>query len=416
MRKFVLICTILSAAIWAGYYFHSDQQNTTKALPTPVAINDTCGINYKYGYNEDSITTILNKVNKNETLTGILSKLNINKEIIEAIKNKSTGNFNHRQLKAGTEYTIIVSKNDQNPKCIILNTSASESIFFRFDSIAVFKEFKKTDTIERIVHAAIKGSLYETFEKVNTPASLAAELSRIYSRKIDFFKLKEGDSFSIIYDEISVEGKAISVDKIHSICFNRNDKKYYAFNFSKKDKSEFYDEEGNSMEQGGFLKAPLKFFRITSKFTKKRFHPVQKVFKAHLGTDYAAPTGTPVIAVAEGTILEAKYGVYNGNYVKIKHNQTYSTQYLHLSKIEKGMKPGYKVNQGQTIGYVGSTGLASGPHVCYRFWKNGKQVDPAKEVAKSNAVTLDKKDMKEFELLKQRMLLKMQQELAKQTK
>ena len=143
----------------------------------------------------------------------------------------------------------------------------------------------------------------------------------------------------------------------------------------------WYDEKGNSLKRM-FLKAPLKFSRISSAYTLKRFHPVLKVFKAHLGTDYAAPTGTPILSVADGVVTDAKYNMNNGNYVKIKHNATYTTQYLHMSRIAAGMRPGKRVRQGDVIGFVGSTGLATGPHLCFRFWKNGVQVDPKKE--KSN--------------------------------
>ncbi len=141
---------------------------------------------------------------------------------------------------------------------------------------------------------------------------------------------------------------------------------------------EYYDQNGNSLRRP-FLRAPLRFSRISSRYNPNRFHPVQKRYKAHLGTDYAAPTGTPVRATADGVVTEAQYSKYNGRYVKIRHNSTYTTQYLHFSKIETGIKAGVKVKQGDIIGYVGSTGLATGPHLCYRFWKNGKQVDALRE-------------------------------------
>ncbi|MBK7956789.1 MAG: M23 family metallopeptidase [Bacteroidetes bacterium] len=144
-----------------------------------------------------------------------------------------------------------------------------------------------------------------------------------------------------------------------------------------------------------FLKAPLKFDRISSRFTRQRFHPVQKVWKAHLGTDFAAPKGTPIMATADGVVQEARFKVFNGNFVKIKHNATYTTQYLHMSRIGKGMRPGARVSQGQVIGYVGATGLASGPHVCYRFWKNGVQVDALKQNVTINKA-LDRKYLAEF--------------------
>jgi murein DD-endopeptidase MepM/ murein hydrolase activator NlpD len=197
---------------------------------------------------------------------------------------------------------------------------------------------------------------------------------------------------------VEVDGSPAGVEKIYSASIEQGDKKFYAIHFEDQGKSEYYDEKGENLKRG-FLKAPLKFFRISSKYSKKRFHPVQKVFKAHLGTDYAAPQGTPILAVGNGTVTEARYGQFIGYYVKIKHNNTYSTQYLHMSKITNGIKAGKKVVQGQVIGYVGSTGLATGPHVCYRLWKNGKQVDPA-TVPSTFSEQLSKSKMGQFNKIK----------------
>jgi murein DD-endopeptidase MepM/ murein hydrolase activator NlpD len=161
--------------------------------------------------------------------------------------------------------------------------------------------------------------------------------------------------------------------------FNQSGKAFHAFFFSDSAGYQgYFDRDGQSLKRA-FLKAPLDYFRISSRFSGKRFHPVQKRWKAHLGTDYAAPHGTPIRSTANGVVEKKGYTAGNGNYVKVKHNGTYSTQYLHMSKFAKGVNVGTRVSQGQVIGYVGSTGLATGPHVCYRFWKNGKQVDPLKE-------------------------------------
>jgi murein DD-endopeptidase MepM/ murein hydrolase activator NlpD len=205
-------------------------------------------------------------------------------------------------------------------------------------------------------------------------------MADIFSCAIDFYRLQKGDYFKIIYDEDFVEGESVGVGEIQACIFNSGGKDNYAF-YYEKDKAhegEYYDERGESMKRQ-FLKAPLKFFRISSKFAGRRFHPVTKVWKAHLGTDYAAAYGTPIMATADGIVEDAQFKVYNGNYVKIRHNGQYKTQYLHMSKIAKGVKRGSRVSQGQVIGYVGSTGLATGPHVCYRFWKDGQQVDPFKQ-------------------------------------
>jgi len=195
---------------------------------------------------------------------------------------------------------------------------------------------------------------------------------------IDFYRIQKGDRFRAIYTVKMVNGEAVGVDEIQAAIFDHMDAPYYAFLFAQGSKVDYFDEDGNSLRKA-FLQAPLKFSRMTSGYTTRRFHPVQKRWKAHLGTDYAAPTGTPIMAVGDGIVTEARYSKFNGNYVKIKHNSTYTTQYLHMSKIGSGVKAGVRVRQGQTIGYVGSTGLATGPHVCFRFWKYGKQVDHRQE-------------------------------------
>ena len=182
-----------------------------------------------------------------------------------------------------------------------------------------------------------------------------------------------GAYFKVIFEEIFVDGQRIGIGNILAAEFVHRDQPFYSYRFVQDSVANFFDENGESLRKA-FLKAPLNFSRISSRYTKKRFHPVQKRWKAHLGTDYAAPSGTPILATGDGTVTESAYGKANGNYVKIRHNSTYSTQYLHMSKRKS--KKGDFVRQGDVIGYVGATGLATGPHVCYRFWKNGEQVDP----------------------------------------
>jgi murein DD-endopeptidase MepM/ murein hydrolase activator NlpD len=226
----------------------------------------------------------------------------------------------------------------------------------------------------QFVKGTVNSSLYVDLQKRGADPVLAIELSEIYAWTIDFYRIQKGDAFEILYTENFVEGQSIGVDRILSCTFTHYDKPIKAYFFEEEGEKGYFDEKGNNLKRA-FLKAPVKFSRISSGYTMKRFHPVQKRFKAHLGTDYAAPTGTPIVAVGDGVISEAKYKPNNGNYVKMRHNSIYETQYLHMSKIKAGIKPGTRVHQGDVIGYVGSTGLATGPHVCFRFWKNGKQVD-----------------------------------------
>ena len=201
-----------------------------------------------------------------------------------------------------------------------------------------------------------------------------------------------------MYEEEYVDQQPVGVRRIEGAYFEHWGSPYYAFPFETSDKTEYFDEEGKSLRKT-FLKAPLKYDRISSRYSLRRFHPVQKRYKAHLGTDYAARPGTKIRTVGDGVVLEARYHNANGNYVKIRHNSNYTTQYLHMSKIAKGIRPGMTVKQGQTIGYVGSTGLANGPHLCFRFWKNGKQVDALKVDLPSSS-GIEEGQMAQFNLIR----------------
>lgn len=362
---------------------------------------------YKFGESKDSLVTIHEKVKKNETFLQILSKFNIPSAQAREIIAKSKDLFDFRRIAAGSKYTVYQTPDSlAQTKWMVYEPNIKETLILRLDdSLSIIKEEKKIEVSRKRIAGKINSSLYETLIEQKAPPQLAYELSKIFATKVDFFRIQPGDNFKIVYDEVMMEGKNIGLEKIHSAYFEQGNQKYYAINFEHNGKEGFYDEKANSMRQG-FLKAPLKYFRISSKFSKKRFHPVQKVFKAHLGTDYAAPTGTPILSVAKGTIVEAKYSRFNGNYVKVKHNETYSTQYLHMSKIAKGMRPGKKVAQGQVIGYVGSTGLATGPHVCFRFWKNGKQVDP-RSATGTFTEPLPRSQMAAFNKLKDELVMEL---------
>jgi murein DD-endopeptidase MepM/ murein hydrolase activator NlpD len=208
---------------------------------------------------------------------------------------------------------------------------------------------------------------------------LANELSEIYAWSIDFFGLQPADSFSVIYDELYVDSVSIGLGRIHAAYFRSSGTDFYAIPFVQDSVESYYDLEGNSLRKA-FLKAPLRFSRISSRYSHSRVHPVLKIRRPHHGVDYAAPTGTPVQAIGDGKIIEAKRGYNNGggNYIKIRHNSIYTTAYLHLSGFAPGIATGTYVRQGDVIGYVGSTGLATGPHLDFRFYKNGSPVDPLK--------------------------------------
>lgn len=378
--------SIVAVASTAGVLIrgHQDPSLYSKAIAeTRSAVEEIQEPIYKYGLNLNDYTVIDQKVERNELLTDILVKHNVAYQTVKILIQESQDIFNFRKMKAGARYTVLGTNTDTGfvAKKIVYEENKLNYVVFNLDdSLYIYRGTNQVKRRRQEVAGVINGSLYETFDDLNVPASLAMRLADIFSCTIDFYKIQKGDKFKIIYDQDFVDDKPIGVGQVSAACFTSSGKDYYAF-YYEKDKAhvgEYYDEQGHSMRKQ-FLKAPLKFFQITSRYNLHRFHPVAMEWRAHLGTDYAAAYGTPILATADGVVEEAQFGVYNGNYVKIRHNGQYKTQYLHMSKIAQGMHRGRHVHQGEVIGYVGSTGLATGPHVCYRFWKDGQQVDPFKQ-------------------------------------
>ncbi len=335
---------------------------------------------FKYGVNINDFKVLSHQVKPNELFSEIFSQYGVTAGAINYFVNKSGEVFNLKKIKAGNTFTVLCEKNDSMlvPKKLVYEESKVNYVVFNLDdSLYMYRGENKVERKHREVSGVIHSSLYATLEENDIDPSLATRMSEIFAWSVDFYKIQNGDKFKIIYDEDLVNGKSVAIGEISAIVFNNGGKDNYAFYYAKDNAHEgdYYDELGNSMKKQ-FLKSPVKFSRISSRFTMKRFHPVTKVWKAHLGTDYAAAYGTPILATADGVVENAQFKVFNGNYVKIRHNGEYKTQYLHMSKIAKGIHPGSRVKQGEVIGYVGSTGLATGPHVCYRFWKDGAQVDP----------------------------------------
>lgn len=410
----VIFSILLIGILAAGIFFLQANVKYNREIENAVVVTDSIPAEeipvpeIRYGMIVDSFNVQRLKVERNETLEKILGRYNISPELINRIADSSKSIYDLSRIQAGKPYTVFCTKEGADAKCFIYKANPMEHVVVKLDtSVHVYMEEIKVDTTIRSIGGVINSSFYETLLENNVTPDMASNLARVFAWQIDFFRIYAGDNFKVVYEEISVDGKPVKSGKILAASFNQYGKEYYAFNFHENGEEKFFNEEGKNV-RGAFLKAPLKYFRITSKFTKKRFHPVQKRYKAHLGTDYAAPTGTPIIAVGSGTVVEAKYSKFNGNYVKIKHNGTYTTQYLHMSRIAKGMRPGKKVTQGMVIGYVGSTGLATGPHVCFRFWQNGKQVDHTK-VKVVQTDPLKKENFAAFEKYKEEMMKKLEE-------
>jgi murein DD-endopeptidase MepM/ murein hydrolase activator NlpD len=350
-----------------------------------------------YGLYTDSLKTFEGTVKKNETLSDILHPHNVSYKTITEIAKIAKEKFDVRKINNGKKY-IIYSKTDsvENIRYFVYESSPVDFAIIDFtDSVITIRTGKKDVKLkERKAGGVIKNSLYLSLRKQNVSDLLALKLAEVYAWQIDFYRVQDGDYFKVIFNEKYIDNKFVGTGKIKASMFHHHGKDFYAFYYIQNGDGEYFDEEGNSLRKA-FLKSPLKFGRMTSSYSKRRYHPVLHRFKAHLGTDYAAPIGTPIHATGDGVVIEARYKRNNGNYVKIRHNGTYMTQYLHMSKIAKGIRPGVYVKQNQVIGYVGMTGLATGPHVCYRFWKNGKQINHRKEKIKS-ANPIAKKELPHY--------------------
>ena len=358
-----------------------------------------------YGIRINELEIAEGLVGKNQTLSTILSPFNVPYQIIDELAKRSKEIFDVRKIAFNKKYTILTPKDSSKAQFFIYEPNPAEYVVFRLDTVDIYKESKPVEIRTREVAGTITRSLYDDMVGEGVSLSIINKFADLYGWSINFQAVQKGDKFKVVYNEKLVENEVVGVENIQIAYFESSGRPYYAIPFEQNGELAFYDQDGNSFKKA-FLRDPLEYTRISSRYNLKRFHPVQKRVKPHLGTDYAAKTGTEIRTVGDGVVVEAKFASGNGNYVKIKHNGTYTTQYLHMSKIASGMKPGARVSQGQVIGYVGSTGLATGPHLCFRFWKNGKQEDwlkeeipPSEPVASQNRMAFDRIKMEKLEHL-----------------
>ena len=357
-----------------------------------------------YGLPVDSFKIVGNKVKKNQFFSDLITSHGISYAMMNKMVTNGKKHFDVRRLRAGRDYTVF-EKKDSTEKALIFVYEIDRVNYIVYDlrdSLNIYTAKKPVKIVEKSASGVISSSLYLTLDQQGYNPELAITLSEVYAWSIDFYHIQKGDRFKVIYDELVVDGESVGIKRIKAAYFEHFKKQYYAIQFSQEDHLGYYDQENRSVRRQ-FLKAPVKFSRISSRYSLRRYHPVQKRNKPHLGTDYAAPKGTPIYSTANGVIQQARYSKYNGNFVKVKHNSVYTTQYLHMSKIKRGIRPGVRVNQGDIIGFVGSTGLATGPHVCYRFWKNGNQVDPYRQKL-PKADPIRKANMEKYKTIKKKAI------------
>ena len=335
-----------------------------------------------FGFKVNDYDAVFDTVRRGETFGTIMDNYGVLPgKVYQLTQSIPDSIMNFRKIKAGKPYVILKSKDTtQRVEHFIYQKSKIDYAVISLDSVKGKAKSKPVSIKQKTTSGVISSSLSAAIDEAGLDYLLTNRFADIYQWSVDFFKLQKGDQFKLIYKEKYIDDTIYAgLESIDAALLKHKGREFYAFNFeidTLTGRTDYFDEKAKTL-RSFFLKAPLQFSRISSRYTRRRFHPVQKRWKAHKGTDYAAASGTPIWSTADGVVTKASYTSGNGNYVKVKHTNKYSTQYLHMSR--RAVKVGQYVKQGEIIGYVGQTGLATGPHVCYRFWVHGRQVDPYKQ-------------------------------------
>ncbi len=374
-----IILSAVVAVVFVGYLvvhfsWDGDVEETIEAYEEVVLPFD------EYGIPEGKYQVKSGVVGSRQTLSHILSGFGLSALDIDVIARSMREIFDPRRLRAGQSYHGYYDS-DSIPSLRYFIYEISHLEYFKIefsDEPELSRHEKEVTVVHKTATGIIHSSLWNTLSSNNLNPELAIRLSEILAWEVDFYRIQKGDRFKVIYEESYVGDRPVGISRVEAVYFVHQGRPIHGFRFEQDTIHGYFNEEGESLRKV-FLKAPLEFVRITSRYSHSRLHPILNQRRPHYGTDYAAPHGTPILAVGDGRVTQTAYTSGNGNYVRIRHNSVYETQYLHMSRFASGIRPGTFVRQGQVIGYVGSTGLATGPHVCFRFWKNGQQVDHLRE-------------------------------------
>lgn len=346
-----------------------------------VEITDSAEVEeivYKYGILVDDYDIDYGIVERNQSLSVILEKHGLSAKNVYDLGQAADSVFDVRKIRSGQAYAVFTT-HDSVPAVAFFVYEEDPRSYVVFDLRGKYQVSRGENPVEWVRKEAcgrVESSLWVAMQNSGANPLLAVTLSNIFGWTIDFFGLQKDDEFRVIYEQETVDGRELQNFHVLAASFHHADSTYYAIPFVQDGEELYYNETGNSLE-GAFLKAPLDFYRISSRFSNSRYHPVLKRYRAHHGVDYAAPTGTPVYAVGSGKVIAKGYQAKGGgNYLKIRHNSVYVTTYMHLSRFAKGIKVGSQVKQKEVIGYVGSTGLSTGPHLDFRVHENGKPINP----------------------------------------
>ncbi|PCJ81660.1 MAG: peptidase M23 [Bacteroidetes bacterium] len=373
--SFFVVCVVSIILFGCGDAIPSSKGSRTSGAFSKI--DDPLPI-VRFGLYWDSLVVDSGVIKNGQSLSHLLDPYKVGAGKIATLAANSRNTYEVRDMRAGKRWWVATRRDSlSTPAWLIYERNSIDYVVFSLgDTLGARLGSYPVDTVYSHVKGEISRSLYLDLEEVGAPTNLAVAMAGVYAWTIDFTHVQKGDKFDVYYSRKRVNGNEVGMPTILSCSFNHHGTDLLAYRFDQGDGADYFDPQGASLRKA-FLKSPVEFSRISSSFNKKRFHPVLKRIKPHLGTDYAAKTGTPILAVGDGVVIKSAYTKNNGNYVKIRHNNTYETQYLHMSKRKCSV--GDRVRQGEVIGLVGSTGLATGPHVCFRFWKNGEQVDHRQE-------------------------------------
>ena len=376
--------------------------------------------NIKYGINIDNYKVESATIKSGETLGRILNNYGVSAVVIDRLDKQAMDIFPLRDIRSGNKYSIFYDVDSMQVKrasYLVYERNVVEYVRFGFDgdSTAIALGERPFEYKRQKRSATINTSLWGAIMAQDMPYSLAAELEEVYQWTVDFFGIQKGDNFTVIYDEKFIDDSvSVGIGRVWGAKFEHGGKEYYAVPFKQDGKVEYWEADGASLRKQ-MLKAPLKFSRISSKFSNARLHPIYKVYRPHHGVDYAAPSGTPVRAVADGTVTFKGWAGGGGNTLKIKHPGNLMTGYLHLRAFAKGIRSGSRVSQGDLIGYVGSTGASTGPHLDYRVWKGGVAINPL-TIPQKPAVPIAKENLDKFEYVKVKVLAELNGDVKEEDK
>jgi murein DD-endopeptidase MepM/ murein hydrolase activator NlpD len=375
-RLVILTAVSLFAAITIDQIAQHTLINTQAKINLPEAPAPSEPV-YKYGFLLDTFAVTHDTIQSNQILSDLLLPHKVNLATIDRIARNAAGIFDVRCLRFNKPFTILHRDTSTMADYFIYEPSPYRYVIYDLKKETVEVIDRPVEKREVSASGIVESSLWNAMVDNGMSYELTARMEDALAWSVDFHHTQKGDRFKLVYEQDVIDGEVVGIGAVKAALYSTSGNDHYAVYYENDNHKGYYDMEGRSMKKA-FLQAPVKFSRISSGYGH-RFHPILRRHKEHLGTDYAAPHGTPIFAVSDGVVVERSYSGGNGNYVKIKHDAVYQTQYLHMSRFEPSVKVGTHVRQGETIGYVGSTGLATGPHVCFRFWKNGKQVDHRKE-------------------------------------